>query len=125
MRVLHVTPHLLVGGAERLVLELASRQASQPGSAVGVAAAPGALVRQLDGRISFYRLPGSSGRVTAPPRWQKLIALPTWRRAFKQTLQDFRPDVVHTHALEVTVPHWDILRRFPVVMTVHSLKPAK
>lgn len=116
MHLLHVLPHLIVGGAERLVLDLAALQAARQGWRVAIAAAPGVLCRDVPPGVTYFPMPGY-------PR--DPISIARWRRPLSRAIESFRPDVVQTHAIQVTLPFADMFRRFPVVMTSHTRRPIK
>lgn len=80
---------LRTGGAERVVVTLCSELTAR-GHDVGVVAAPGELVAELDGRLArpVYPLPLVSRRPTR-----------LWAAAgrLRGALRDFQPDLIHAH----------------------------
>jgi glycosyltransferase involved in cell wall biosynthesis len=92
MRVLLAIAELGVGGAERVVVELADALTSN-GHAVAVLAGPGRLWRELPTAVDAHRLP-QVGR--SKPR----AALAAVRTA--RAVRAVQPDVVHAHNVKVT-----------------------
>jgi glycosyltransferase involved in cell wall biosynthesis len=124
LRVLHVTPHLALGGAERLLVELTRAQAGRVGYSVGLASADGELAGELAPSVRFFPMPGY---VLQPPpaadasaHRGEAFSVGAWRRAMRAALASFQPDVVHAHAFQVLVPWLDLCAGRRKVLTVHS-----
>lgn len=114
MRILHVTPHLRVGGAERLIAALSRIQTERPGWEVAVAGEPGAVSDELT--VPFFSLPRCSGQ---------LARATAWRGVLDDVVTGFKPDLIHAHALHTALPHVGLLRRQPVVLTRHSSRVSR
>ena len=112
MRILHVVQELGVGGAERVVVSLATA-AERRGDEVAVAAAPGALAPELT--CPLYPLPMLRRRPARVPRATVQLA---------RAIKDFRPHIVHCHnpamAAVAAVPTRRG-RRVPAIVSVHGV----
>lgn len=120
MRVLLTTAHMAVGGAERVVVELAEGCRTR-GDEVAVAAAPGPLDSELE-RLDVERFDlAETGRSVA----RTASLAPTLARR----LRAFRPDVVHAHNVKaaavagVAARLASPRRRPPVLVTFHGVRP--
>jgi glycosyltransferase involved in cell wall biosynthesis len=92
MRLLLVVSEMGVGGAERVVVDLAT-DAARRGDAVALLADPGRFDAHLEG-LHITRGPLPPGRAPA--------ALLRSTASARQLIRDFRPDVIHTHNVRVT-----------------------
>ena len=85
MRILHAIQELSTGGAERVLVELV-RGTQRAGHDIAVAAAPGALSREVNAPIYPVPLVG-----------RHIWRLPTAVVALDRTVRRTRPDFVHVH----------------------------
>ena len=93
MRLLLVVAELAVGGAERLVIQLAEA-AQARGDQVAIAAAPG----PLDGEVEALGLE----RIRLAGRGRSPSALGRAATSLARPLRRFRPDLVHVHNVRAT-----------------------
>jgi glycosyltransferase involved in cell wall biosynthesis len=121
MRLLLAVTELAVGGAERVVLELA-RAAAERGDATAIAAVPGALDRELPEGVGRYPLP-DLGRSPA--------ALARTVVALARAVRSFDPDLIHAHNPKIAAVT-AVARRFskprrptPLVATHHGVPPTE
>jgi len=119
MRLALVVSEMGVGGAERVVVELA-RSCRERGDFVAVLADPGRLDGELE-KLGVLRAPLAHGRT---PR-----ALGRAARSGIGLVRDFRPDILHAHNVRVTALARIAAQlgqprgRPPVVATYHGVPP--
>lgn len=118
MRILHVISELGIGGAEKVVMELAADAVARGGS-VTVASGGGAWVERLEAV-------GGEHRHIPVVRRRPGAALAT-ARSLRSVLAEVRPDLVHTHNVGVTVStrlaSVTLGSRPAVVTTFHGVAP--
>lgn len=112
MRILHVLPTFDPGGAERMVLDLATAQRSS-GHEVAVASSGGAWRSRLDG----------VEHLTVPAFAALPVKLPAALREMRRILSSTRPDLVHAHVAGLGAAARLVSPRLGVVVTVHGLDP--
>jgi glycosyltransferase involved in cell wall biosynthesis len=119
VRLLLAIAELAAGGAESVVIDLAT-DAAQRGDEVAVVAAPGPLDRRLDGvKLTRLPLPPQAGGIARTPR--TMIAL-------RSALRRFGPDLIHAHNPRVTASTRAAKvvgggRRTPLLATYHAVAP--
>jgi glycosyltransferase involved in cell wall biosynthesis len=135
-RVLHLSmlypPHIM-GGAERSVALLAEAQAAAGHSVAASCITPQGPCREERAGVRVYRMPHSQD--FWPEEWPQHSTLARGVRRFKQqfnyrlerqfldVIDDFGPDIVHTHSLlDVSTRVWLAARarRIPVVHTLRD-----
>ena len=110
LRVVHVVLSMDVGGLERVVLDLV-REASHVGQKTAVICLerPGTLAAQVEQLGStvycVHKTPGLRLRIV---------------RSLRSVLEDFRPDVVHTHQIGALLYAGAAARRLNVPVVVHT-----
>lgn len=120
MRLMLAVSEMGVGGAERVVVELA-RSATDRGDEVAVLADPG----RLDGEL------GALGVMRAPlPRGRTPVTLARAALSGARLVRGFRPDIVHSHNVRVTAlaraaAHLGRPRRRPPVLATYHGVPAE
>jgi glycosyltransferase involved in cell wall biosynthesis len=118
MRLLQVLSELRSGGAERIVLQLAS-DARGHGDTVAVASAGGPWVSRLDPGVTHFDV---------PLRQRSMMAMLNAGWRLHAVLRCFRPDVVHAHNVRATVAAAAALatvRRPPFLLTsLHGVAPS-
>jgi glycosyltransferase involved in cell wall biosynthesis len=104
LRILHIDHSVVVGGAERSVLELASAQAARGHSVTLAIGGPGPFLRIAEERgIEVMSLGLPSGYVAAPARPGLRMAIRAGAsllaasRRISEAVDIIRPDVVHIH----------------------------
>ena len=122
MRLLHVIAEMAVGGAERVVVQLAAAAVEQ-GDRVAVAGAPGPLDADLR-RLGVERidLPGGSRSLGGTALAVTRLVAP---------LRRFRPELIHSHNVRATLAASAAarlagpLRRPPLLATFHGVVPSE
>jgi glycosyltransferase involved in cell wall biosynthesis len=121
MKLLLAITELTVGGAERVVVELA-RRAADRGDATAIAAVPGALDRELPAGVERFPL-RDAGRSPA--------ALARTGFELARAIRSFDPDVIHAHNPKIAAVS-AVARRLsrprrssPLVATHHGVPPAE
>jgi glycosyltransferase involved in cell wall biosynthesis len=136
MRVLHLSmlypPHVM-GGAEKSVALLAEGQLAAGHTVAAACITPGAWREEVRNGVQVYRMPHETD--FWPEEWPQHSQLARGVRRFKQqfnvrleqhflrVIDDFRPDVVHTHSLlDVSTRVWVAAksRGLPVVHTLRD-----
>ena len=122
LRVLLTTPNLGVGGAERVVVELANGLQAR-GDTVAVAAAPGPLEAGLDDAVE---------RIVLPETARSFAATAAVAPRLARELRAFRPDAIHTQNVKSTVVAGTaarlaspVGRRAKVIATFHGVTPGE
>ncbi len=96
MTILHLVTNADLGGAPRVVIELANRAAAD-GHRVAVASMPqGPLWEALDSRIEPYPLVHLRREINPLADWRCLIEL-------RQLIKQLQPDIVHLHSSKMGV----------------------
>lgn len=122
MRVLLTTAHMAVGGAERVVVELAEG-CGERGDEVAVAAAAG----PLDGELE--RL--GAERFELPETGRSLVRTALLAPVLARRLRAFAPQVVHAHNIKAATVAATAARlasprgRIPVLATFHGVTPGE
>jgi glycosyltransferase involved in cell wall biosynthesis len=120
MRILHAAPGMSVGGAERLVVELADGLVAR-GHTVLVSGPPG----RLDGQL------GGVGRVLLPERGRSPLGAAEGVMRLAAAIRRERPDVIHGHNVKASFVAAVAARvargprRPPVIATFHGVLPAE
>ncbi|UAK23264.1 glycosyltransferase family 4 protein [Sphingomonas nostoxanthinifaciens] len=136
MRIVHLSmlypPHIL-GGAERSVAFLAETQAKLGHQVAAACTTPGAFVKEERNGVTVYRMPHETSFWAE--EWPKHSKLRRGIRKFMQqfnykledhfghVLDEFKPDVVHTHSLvDVSTRVWlaAAKRGIPIVHTLRD-----
>ncbi len=110
IKVLHIIPRLIAGGAERMVLDYSHRlDAERFSLAVATTAGSGPLASQFKGAVALLAAKG--GRI--------LSALRIWR-----FIHIWKPDIIHTHLFGADFFGWFFkhLYKFHWVSTQHSVE---
>ena len=120
MRTLLVISEMAVGGAERVVAELARTLAAE-GDAVALAAGAGPLDELVDG--------AGIERQTFPGQGRSPLVLLAAARAVRRAMTSFQPDVVHAHNVKLTgvtaVARASVRDRPPLLATFHGVPPGE
>lgn len=136
MRILHLSmlypPHIL-GGAERSVAMLAEAQTKLGHDVAAACTTPGEFVREQRNGVSVFRMPHETSFWAEEwPQHGKLER--GWRKFtqqfnvrlrahFGQVIDEFRPDLVHTHSMvDVSTTVWQAAaeRDRPIVHTLRD-----
>ena len=95
MRILHVIAEMALGGAERVVLQLLA-DARAYGDTTGLACAPG-------GRLLLEAVALGARQYEVPLQRRSAVATMRGAGKLRRAIEDFRPDVIHTHNVRATV----------------------
>lgn len=136
MRILHLSmlypPHIL-GGAERSVAMIAEAQAALGHDVAAACTTPNGFVKEERNGVTVFRLPHETTFWAEEwPRHSKLKR--GWRKFMQQfnyrlrdhfgrALDEFKPDVVHTHSMvDVSTTVWEAAqkRNLPIVHTLRD-----
>jgi glycosyltransferase involved in cell wall biosynthesis len=116
MRIAHVIAAMEYGGAERVVVDLASGQARR-GLEIAIVAPPGMLDRAWHA-LGIDRLP-------TPRAMRNPVDLSRAERSIRAALREWTPDVVHAHNVKATALTLTGARmpgaRTPVLTTLHGV----
>ncbi len=122
-----------MGGAERSVALLAEAQSTAGHEVAASCITPGSGTREIRGGVRVYRMPHETD--FWPEEWPQHSVLERGVRRFKQqfnyklerhfgeVMDDFRPEIVHTHSLlDVSTRVWLAAqaRRTPIVHTLRD-----
>jgi glycosyltransferase involved in cell wall biosynthesis len=136
MRVLHLSmlypPHIL-GGAERSVAMLAEAQAALGHDVAASCTTPGGFTKEERNGVTVYRLPHETSfwaeewpeHSKLERGWRKFMQQFNYklRDHFARALDDFKPDVIHTHSMvDVSTTVWEaaVKRGIPIVHTLRD-----
>lgn len=136
MRILHVSmlypPHI-IGGAEKSVAALAEAQARAGHQVAAACTTPGTFITEQREGVSVYRMPHETlfwaedwPKHNGIERLARKAMIPFnrgLRRHFRRVLDDFRPDIVHTHSMvDVSTSLWPYAAGlgYPVVHTLRD-----
>ena len=124
-----VIAELATGGAESVVIDLASDAVAR-GDEVAVVAAPGPLDARLEGVVA--RAPGGHGsaRLPLPPQSGGALRMPLTIAALRSALRSFRPDLIHAHNPRITAAVRVAralagMRRVPLLATYQAVAPER
>lgn len=136
MRILHLSmlypPHIL-GGAERSVAMLAEAQTALGHQVAAACTTPNSFTKEERNGVTVYRMPHETSFWAE--EWPKHSKLERgWRKFMQQfnyklrdhfarALDDFKPDVVHTHSMvDVSTTIWEAAtkRGLPIVHTLRD-----
>nr|CBA27723.1 hypothetical protein Csp_A03710 [Curvibacter putative symbiont of Hydra magnipapillata] len=135
MRILHLSmlypPHI-IGGAEKSVALLAEAQSAAGHQVAASCTTPGAAVQETINGVSVYRMPHETDfwaeewpQHSSLERGLRRIKMPfnsKLERRFSEVIEDFKPDVVHTHSMtDVSTRAW-LAAREQGVPIVHTLR---
>jgi glycosyltransferase involved in cell wall biosynthesis len=120
VRILHVVAGMGIGGAERIVVSLATHQRGA-GHAVAVAAPPGALDAELAA--------AGVARFTFPERGRSRAGAALSAVAVARAVRASRAEIVHAHNVKASAIAWAgarlARRRVPLVATFHGVAVAE
>lgn len=136
MRILHLSmlypPHIL-GGAERSVAMLAEAQTALGHEVAASCTTPGAFQREQRNGVSVFRMPHETSfwaeewpkHSKLKRGWRKFIQQYNYplQRHFAQVIDEFRPDIVHTHSMvDVSTTVWGAAtaRGLPIIHTLRD-----
>jgi glycosyltransferase involved in cell wall biosynthesis len=118
MRIAHVSAAMQYGGAERVLVDLATGSA-RAGLEVAIVAPPGMLDRDWDAT--------GIDRLLIPVAERDPLDLARAARAVRGALRSWQPDVIHAHNVKATALALTGLRaarlRLPVLSTLHGVAP--
>ena len=136
MRILHLSmlypPHIL-GGAERSVAMLAEAQTALGHDVAAACTTPNGFTREERNGVTVFRMPHETsfwaeewpkhGKLSRG--WRKFMQQFNYRLRdhFDRVLEDFRPDIVHTHSMvDVSTTVWEAAakRGLPIVHTLRD-----
>jgi len=134
-RILHLSmlyPPRIMGGAERSVSILAEALAGAGHDVAACCITPDGWSRETRNGVAVYRMPHETD--FWPEEWPKHTPIERGWRRFKQqfnyrlerhflsVLEDFKPDIVHTHSLlDVSTRVWPATKAYGVPI-VHTLR---
>jgi len=136
MKILHLSmlyPPYVIGGAEKSVALLCEAQRAAGYEVAASCTTPGAGLRETVNGVPVYRLPHGTDfwaeewpRHGALARLKRKLLIPfslDFEAAFGEALDDFKPDIVHTHSMtDVSTRAWlaAAARRLPIVHTLRD-----
>lgn len=135
MRILHLSmlypPHI-IGGAEKSVALLAEAQVASGHQVAASCTTPGAAVQETLNGVDVYRMPHETDfwaeewpQHSTLERGLRRIKMPfnsKLQRRFSEVIEEFKPDVVHTHSMtDVSTRAW-LAAREQGVPLVHTLR---
>jgi glycosyltransferase involved in cell wall biosynthesis len=135
MRILHLSmlypPHV-IGGAEKSVAFLAEAQHASGHKVAASCTTPGAAVIEIQNGVRVYRMPHETdfwaeewSQHSALERGLRRIKMPFNTRLqnhFASVIDDFKPDLVHTHSMtDLSTRAW-LAARERAIPIVHTLR---